>query len=133
MIAQTHDGEEPRNKEPGASDSYNGASCESYKWSQSILDLDVLVPLPWEARCSKKLSVILESDEIEVTVLGPEGNQTLVKGRLSFKIKSSESYWCLEPGKRLSVSRPFSLVSTCQFSPKALICGVAVEASPVLI
>ncbi|XP_011493970.1 PREDICTED: nudC domain-containing protein 3-like [Ceratosolen solmsi marchali] len=95
--------EEPWTKDTNTSDYYNGASCKSYSWSQSIVDLDVLVPVPWEVRNSKQLRVVLDSHEIEVTKLGVNDSLTLVKGRLSFKTKSGESYWYLDPGKHLTL------------------------------
>ncbi|XP_008203807.1 nudC domain-containing protein 3 isoform X2 [Nasonia vitripennis] len=97
----------PQSSGPSVSDCYNGASYDNYRWSQSIGELDVVVRLPEEARTSKDVLVRLSAEEIEVAVKssedGAEAWKTLLKGRFSFKIKSSESYWCLEPGKHTSL------------------------------
>lgn len=101
----------PKTSDSSVSDCYNGASYDNYRWSQSIGELDVVVRLPEEARTSKDVRVQLSAEEIEVAVKsseeGAEVWKTLLKGRFSFKIKSSESYWCLEPGKHISVSQGF--------------------------
>ncbi|XP_058798845.1 nudC domain-containing protein 3 [Phymastichus coffea] len=102
-----------------SSDSYNGASYENYKWSQTVNDLDVVVPIPAGARRSKDVRVELSADGLEVAVLREltdfkaeeerglekedEKWKILVKGRFLFKIKRSESYWCLEPGKHINL------------------------------
>ncbi|OXU24691.1 hypothetical protein TSAR_001481 [Trichomalopsis sarcophagae] len=98
---------ESQSSGPSVSDCYNGASYDNYRWSQSIGELDAVVHLPEEARTSKDVQVRLSAEEIEVAAKsseeGAEAWKTLLKGRFSFKIKSSESYWCLEPGKHISL------------------------------
>ncbi|KAJ8679024.1 hypothetical protein QAD02_014811 [Eretmocerus hayati] len=96
---------------------YNGASYDNYRWSQSINELDVQVHVPEDVRSSKQVRVGLEADKLEVSILQPlqahetqntayaSSSQwnTIVKGDFAFKVKSSESYWCLEPGKHINI------------------------------
>lgn len=98
-------------KSNASSDTYNGGSFENYKWSQSISDLDVVVIVPSSITTSKQLRIFLNSDMLEVAIVQTSPNnkkvnewRSIVKGELSHKIKISESFWCLEPGKHVTVS-----------------------------
>ena len=52
------------------SDIYNGAAMENYKWSQSITDIDVRVPVP-EGTTAKDVKVDIRSDYLKVVLLKP--------------------------------------------------------------
>ena len=79
------DGEEPpKSKEKGgaerqertaafnlSSDTYNGAVMDNYKWSQTVTDIDVRVPVP-EGTTSKHVKVDIKSDHLKVELLSPE-------------------------------------------------------------
>ena len=52
------------------SDVYNGAEMENYKWSQTITDIDVRVPVP-EGTTAKDVKVDIRSDHLKVTFLRP--------------------------------------------------------------
>ncbi|XP_014209381.1 nudC domain-containing protein 3-like [Copidosoma floridanum] len=88
-----------------SADCYNGAAYDKYRWSQTIGDLDVLVPVPREIRQAKDARVHLDSKRLEVALRSADGGswQTLLEGRFSHPIKNSESYWCLEPGEHLTL------------------------------
>ncbi len=53
------------------SDTYNGGEMENYKWSQTLTDLDVKVPVPKGTK-SKDLRVEIKSDYLKVKQLRPE-------------------------------------------------------------
>lgn len=53
------------------SDTYNGAEMENYKWSQTLLDLDVRVPIPKGTK-SKDVKVDIRSDSLRVELVRPE-------------------------------------------------------------
>ncbi len=52
------------------SDTYNGAEMENYKWSQTITDIDVRVPVP-ERTTAKNLKVDIRSDHLKVVLCRP--------------------------------------------------------------
>ena len=52
------------------SDIFNGAEMENYKWSQSINDIDVRVPVP-EGTKAKDVKVDIRSDHLKVALLRP--------------------------------------------------------------
>ena len=78
------DDESPKSKEKGgaerqertaafnlSSDTYNGAVMDNYKWSQTVTDIDVRVPVP-EGTTSKHVKVDIRSDHLKVELLLPE-------------------------------------------------------------
>ena len=79
------DGDEvPKSKEKGgaerqertaafnlSSDTYNGAVMDNYKWSQTVTDIDIRVPVP-EGTTSKHVRVDIKSDHLKVELLWPE-------------------------------------------------------------
>ena len=107
-----------------ASDSYNGAVRETYTWSQTIADLDVLVKIPECIKSVKELKVVITGDEIKVAAKSnilknctavetinsmeledssiPEWT-TLLDGRFCMKIRKDESIWSFVPGRHISV------------------------------
>lgn len=52
------------------SDVYNGAVMENYKWSQTITDIDVRIPVP-EGTTAKHVKVDIRSDYLKVELLRP--------------------------------------------------------------
>ncbi len=53
------------------SDTYNGGEMDNYKWSQTVTDLDVKVPVSKGVK-SKDLRVEIKSDYLRVKQLRPE-------------------------------------------------------------
>lgn len=52
------------------SDVYNGAAMKNYKWSQTINDIDVRVPVP-EGTTAKDVKVEIRSDYLKVELCRP--------------------------------------------------------------
>lgn len=99
-----------------SSDSYNGAVRETYTWSQSISDIDVLVKLPSCINTAKDLRIYLDSKEIKIEARTSrvEQNQeieeclyfvwsTIFKGEFCYKIRKDESVWSIVPGQHISI------------------------------
>lgn len=90
------------------SDSYNGAIRDTYIWSQTITDIDVLIKLPNSSLKAKNLRVNIETQRIKIeTMQRPEiCNErikepewtTIFEGELIFKTKKDESVWSLISG-----------------------------------
>lgn len=53
------------------SDTYNGSERENYKWSQSLTDLDIRVPVSVGTK-SKDVRVDIKSDHLKVELLRPK-------------------------------------------------------------
>ena len=53
------------------SDVYNGADMESYKWSQTVTELEIKVPLS-EQTAGKHVKVDIQSERLRVEILHPE-------------------------------------------------------------
>lgn len=64
------------------SDVYNGAAMENYKWSQTITDIDVKVPVP-EGTAAKDVKVDIRNDYLKVELLRPTKEVHTVVSRFS--------------------------------------------------
>ena len=60
------------------SDVYNGAAMDNYKWSQTITDIDVRVPVP-EKTAAKDVKVDIRNDYLKVELLRPTRQVTINK------------------------------------------------------
>lgn len=90
------------------SDSYNGAIRDTYIWSQTITDIDVLIKLPNSSLKAKNLRVNIETQRIKIETMQrleiynerikePQWT-TIFEGELIFKTKKDESVWSLISG-----------------------------------
>ncbi|KAL4871368.1 hypothetical protein BDV12DRAFT_164176 [Aspergillus spectabilis] len=75
-----------------------------YKWTQTIADVDVTIPVPGNIR-GRDLEVVLTKTNIKVAIRGQEA---IIEGQFPHPIKPSESSWTLEttshpPGKEISI------------------------------
>ncbi|XP_054284963.1 nudC domain-containing protein 3-like [Macrosteles quadrilineatus] len=87
-----------------SSDTYNGADRGSYRWSQTLTEVDIKVPVPnWLTR-SKGVTVEVGSTRVTVSCRDHEGRMnTLVEGELNYKHLREESIWTLTPGKHVTI------------------------------
>ncbi|KAL3469774.1 HSP20-like chaperone [Aspergillus californicus] len=75
-----------------------------YKWTQTISDLDVTIPVPGNLR-GRDMDVVLAKDKIKVAV---KGQEAFIEGTFPHPIKLDESSWTLEttskpPGKEVAI------------------------------
>ncbi|WEW59241.1 hypothetical protein PRK78_004710 [Emydomyces testavorans] len=75
-----------------------------YKWTQTIQDADVTIPVPAETR-GRDLDVVLTKTKIRV---GLKGKEPMIDGSFPHEIHVDESTWTLEatsnpPGKEVSI------------------------------
>ena len=54
-----------------SSDVYNGADMDSYKWSQTVREVEIKVPLP-EKTTAKQVKVDIQCERLRVEILHPE-------------------------------------------------------------
>lgn len=91
------------------SDSYNGAVRESYVWTQTLNDLDVLVKIPERIKASKDtLKVDISSNEIKIDGKPSASTadsewENIFNGKLNFKIRRDESMWSIEDEKQINI------------------------------
>lgn len=80
-------------------DHYNGDDRGTYRWSQTLRDIDVLVIVPPEILKSKQLSVKIESAKLKVEA----DDKLLLEKTFPYKISKNDSIWSLIPGKYIQV------------------------------
>ncbi|CAH0701353.1 unnamed protein product [Spodoptera exigua] len=80
------------------SDTYNGAEQENYLWSQTIMELDVIVKLPPDIKSSKDLQVTINAGDISVA---SRNGGVIIKDTLPYKIKAMDSFWSMTGGNLL--------------------------------
>lgn len=78
------------------SETYNGAETEKYLWSQTIMELDIIIKLPPDVKTSKDLKVIINANDISVT---RRRGDIIIKDSLPYKIKTLDSFWSISEGK----------------------------------
>lgn len=76
------------------SDSYNGATFESYCWSQTISDLDIVIKIP-ENVSKKDIKVKILPNKISVKLK----DKFILEGELYKKCRASEAMWSLDKCK----------------------------------
>ncbi|ODM23696.1 Nuclear movement protein nudC [Aspergillus cristatus] len=75
-----------------------------YKWTQTIRDVEVTVPVPGNLK-GRDLDVVLAKDKIKVAV---KGQEAIIEGQFPHPILTDESSWTLEttptpPGKEIAI------------------------------
>ncbi|EYE99645.1 NudC domain-containing protein [Aspergillus ruber CBS 135680] len=75
-----------------------------YKWTQSIRDVDVTIPVPGNLK-GRDLDIVLAKDKIKVAV---KGQEAIIEGQFPHPILTDESSWTLEttptpPGKEIAI------------------------------
>lgn len=94
----------------GSSDIFNGARCETYRWSQSHSDLEIRVelerPITHEdievevTSSHLRISRINHLDTIDKFLAGETETQILVEGDLEDHVDVESAYWVLDMEQR---------------------------------
>ncbi|KAJ9577192.1 hypothetical protein L9F63_006249 [Diploptera punctata] len=97
--------EHTENHNPTPADSYNGAVLDNYRWSQTIKEIDIQVPVPSHITKARDVKVNVTATSISVSVKDGRAGEwnVLMEGDLSWKNNKQESLWNLEPGKHVQV------------------------------
>ena len=85
------------------SDVYNGAAMENYKWSQTITDIDVRIPVP-EGTTAKHVKVDIRSDYLKVELLRP-----------THQVKNASKYEDVVVSTLYHTYRPFTILLNPRF------------------
>lgn len=91
-----------RDSEDSCSESFNGAVCEGYSWSQTISDVDVAVRVPASVARASNVSVEVTAQGLSVSLAG--STEPLVHGDFSWRTKKEDAVWSLVPGTLVQVS-----------------------------
>eukprot|EP00164_Ancoracysta_twista_P010919 GFYU01016638.1.p1 GENE.GFYU01016638.1~~GFYU01016638.1.p1 ORF type:complete len:273 (-),score=79.66 GFYU01016638.1:76-894(-) len=76
-----------------------GLEEETYKWTQTIDDVDIQITLPIKV---KGRDVICDIAKQKISV-GLKGHDKILEGELANEVRTDESTWSLEDGKELSI------------------------------
>ena len=87
-----------------SSATYNGADCGSYFWSQSLTDLEIVLPVPASVVSSKHVQVLVQIDSINVLINVNNTWKPLLSGKLTHTVDDNSSIWTLDPSKLVQVS-----------------------------
>lgn len=79
----------------------NGADYENYSWTQTLAELEVLIPFNVKFRVKSK-DVVVQIEKKHVKA-GLKGHPAIIEGELQHDIKVEESTWTLEDGKTLKL------------------------------
>jgi len=77
----------------------NGADLESYKWTQSLQEIDVVVPVGPVRVKARECVIDIQKKHLKVRIR----DKTVIDDELQHEIKVEESSWTLEDGKDILV------------------------------
>ncbi|XP_057310356.1 nudC domain-containing protein 3-like [Hydractinia symbiolongicarpus] len=93
-----------------SNDCFNGGKTDRYTWSQSISDVDILIPVPSFVKKSKDLSIDIKPEHLKVRLKKnlPADcklkDNLLIEGDLTNRIICEDSLWSLTPGEQISIN-----------------------------
>ena len=94
------DDEDEQDKGKIAPNPGNGADLEKYKWTQTLGELELRVPLPVRV---KGRDCVVEFTKKHLKV-GLKGQPLIIDGELEHEIKIEETFWTLSEGKEIVVT-----------------------------
>lgn len=75
----------------------NGADLEKYKWTQTLGELEVRVPLPVSVK-GRDCVVKFGKKTLQI---GLKGQPLIIDGELEHEIKTEETFWVLSEGREI--------------------------------
>ncbi|RZF46775.1 hypothetical protein LSTR_LSTR002638 [Laodelphax striatellus] len=93
--------------ETNSSDIYNGADRGNYRWSQTIGDLEVQVPVPAHVKKTKDVDVKVTDKCVLVKAVDESDRSkwhVLVEGEFCYGIQKDETIWSLSPGELILIN-----------------------------
>lgn len=73
----------------------NGADLENYKWTQTLQEIELCVPVGPVRVKARECSIDIQKRHLKVRI----GNKMIIDGELQHEIKVTESSWTLDDGK----------------------------------
>lgn len=90
--SDTKEGDETEEEGKGAVPVNNGGTCDNYRWTQTLQDLQVLVSVPKGIR-AKDLVVDISKKKLKV---GIKGKEPIVDGEMHQTVKCEDCFWSVE-------------------------------------
>ncbi|KAL0278573.1 UNVERIFIED_CONTAM: hypothetical protein PYX00_000357 [Menopon gallinae] len=86
-------------------ETFCGADRGTYKWCQTISDLDIVVPVPPEIKAAADIGVETTCEKLKVKVRNVNDDtwSSIIDGSFPFKTRPSEMMWNLEKGKHINI------------------------------
>lgn len=94
--------EDPKEKGKLKPNSGNGCDLPDYRWTQTLSDIELRVPLQAGFTVRSK-DAIVNIQKRHLTI-GLKGRPPIIDGELQHEIKVEESTWVLEDGKKLLIN-----------------------------
>ncbi|KAI9561864.1 hypothetical protein GHT06_012826 [Daphnia sinensis] len=91
------------NQEKNAREMYNGDDRGTYRWSQTIGDIDVYIPVTKDIQKAKQVNVKIDPLRLQVATVGHNGSFVLIDQTFPHKVKPDECLWSLD-GEYVQVS-----------------------------
>lgn len=98
--AEAEEEDDPKEKGKLKPNAGNGCDLENYRWTQTLEEVELRVPLRQVLR-PRDLSVIINKKHLEV---GIKGQPLIIDGELDAEVKIEESTWVLQDGRNLLIN-----------------------------
>lgn len=78
----------------------NGGITDKYRWTQTLADVNIYVPVP-EGTRAKQLNVTIANTKLAV---GLKGQETVIDGELHARVKADDCFWTVEDNKVVNIT-----------------------------
>ncbi|XP_059058964.1 nuclear migration protein nudC [Achroia grisella] len=100
QAADSPEDDDPKEKGKLKPNSGNGCDLENYRWTQTLEEVELRVPLRQILR-PRDLNVVISKRHLKV---GVKGQPLIIDGELDADVKIEESTWVLQDGRNLLVN-----------------------------
>ncbi|CAH1644316.1 unnamed protein product [Spodoptera littoralis] len=98
--AEAEEEDDPKEKNKLKPNAGNGCDLENYRWTQTLEEVELRVPLRQVLR-PRDLTVIINKKHLKV---GIKGQPLIIDGELDAEVKIEESTWVLQDGRNLLIN-----------------------------